>query len=375
MLLVHGSTEVLGCQTGQCTPRTTTCSITSGLRIQFGSLSYGSTRFRTKGRERLKADTPARHSSRVISSSITSRLQHTTQYPRGQTQPKIIICVDCRDYIRTSSALSTSHRQVSESSALHRPAILVSDARNWRFSTIWTSTRYHKPKHLVGSQHLSRARAAREVAAPRRPLCATRRSTKETTERETERERERARRRGCPPRCSAAWPICHSPHLLAMTLHDLSTMPAAKRSSPEHAEYFNDLTQAVPNGDPNSPESLPENHQAGSQANRSDALDGVPRPKRIACVVCRKRKLKCDGAKPRCRTCSRLGHECAYDEVRRKSGPKRGYVKALEARLGMRLVGTFIVETARARKDEWPTLTVVPANGCSSGRDASEEPG
>ncbi|KAE8352810.1 fungal-specific transcription factor domain-containing protein [Aspergillus coremiiformis] len=59
----------------------------------------------------------------------------------------------------------------------------------------------------------------------------------------------------------------------------------------------------------------------------------VPRPKRIACVVCRRRKLRCDGTKPSCGTCSRLGHECAYDEVRKKSGPKRGYVKQLEARL------------------------------------------
>ncbi|KAH0544945.1 hypothetical protein FGG08_000871 [Glutinoglossum americanum] len=59
----------------------------------------------------------------------------------------------------------------------------------------------------------------------------------------------------------------------------------------------------------------------------------LPRPKRIACVVCRKRKLKCDGNKPRCGKCTRLGHSCAYDEVRKKSGPKRGYVKALEARL------------------------------------------
>lgn len=41
-----------------------------------------------------------------------------------------------------------------------------------------------------------------------------------------------------------------------------------------------------------------------------------------------------DGCRPSCGTCSRLGHNCAYDEVRRKSGPKRGYVKELEARLG-----------------------------------------
>lgn len=59
----------------------------------------------------------------------------------------------------------------------------------------------------------------------------------------------------------------------------------------------------------------------------------VPKPKRLACMICRKRKLRCDGNRPRCSTCMRLGHDCAYDEVRRKSGPKRGYVKALEERL------------------------------------------
>ncbi|POS72372.1 fungal specific transcription factor [Diaporthe helianthi] len=59
----------------------------------------------------------------------------------------------------------------------------------------------------------------------------------------------------------------------------------------------------------------------------------IPKPKRLACMICRKRKLRCDGNRPHCSTCMRLGHDCAYDEVRRKSGPKRGYVKALEERL------------------------------------------
>ncbi|KAH7398074.1 fungal-specific transcription factor domain-containing protein, partial [Cadophora sp. MPI-SDFR-AT-0126] len=58
-----------------------------------------------------------------------------------------------------------------------------------------------------------------------------------------------------------------------------------------------------------------------------------PPPHRNACAVCRKRKLKCDGAVPECGRCKRLGHECAYVESRRKSGPKRGYVKGLESRL------------------------------------------
>jgi hypothetical protein len=69
--------------------------------------------------------------------------------------------------------------------------------------------------------------------------------------------------------------------------------------------------------------------------NGSGGISSVPKPKRLACMICRKRKLKCDGLKPSCSTCTRLGHSCAYDEVRRKSGPKRGYVKALEERLSM----------------------------------------
>lgn len=101
-------------------------------------------------------------------------------------------------------------------------------------------------------------------------------------------------------------------------------------------DYFNDLGQDISNPDRRSSGS-PKNETANmsSSANNRDGPDGPPPAKRIACVVCRRRKLKCDGNKPSCGTCSRLGHDCAYDQVRRKSGPKRGYVKALEARLGM----------------------------------------
>ncbi|KAK2800158.1 hypothetical protein FQN49_008935, partial [Arthroderma sp. PD_2] len=57
---------------------------------------------------------------------------------------------------------------------------------------------------------------------------------------------------------------------------------------------------------------------ARTRAESPSAQDGnpgyIPRPKRIACVVCRKRKLRCDGTKPSCGNCSRLGHECAYNE-------------------------------------------------------------
>lgn len=67
----------------------------------------------------------------------------------------------------------------------------------------------------------------------------------------------------------------------------------------------------------------------------------VPRSKRIACIMCRKRKLKCNGKSPTCGTCSRLGYECAYGEGRKKSGPKGNYRKQLEARLGMPSIPIF----------------------------------
>ena len=114
-------------------------------------------------------------------------------------------------------------------------------------------------------------------------------------------------------------------------------MSSASNTPPEG--YFNDLSQ--PNGrsgNNNERQTSPNGHTNGRAEGGSGGDTNVPKPKRIACIICRKRKLKCEGQKPSCSTCTRLGHNCAYDEVRRKSGPKRGYVKALEERLSKYLL-------------------------------------
>lgn len=95
-------------------------------------------------------------------------------------------------------------------------------------------------------------------------------------------------------------------------------MPSAE-SEPPDEDFFNNLSKQAP-----------DSNSADSQ---EPPNDGLAKVKRIACVLCRKRKLRCDGARPACSTCKRLSHDCAYDEVRKKSGPKRGYVKLLEQRL------------------------------------------
>ncbi|PBP27361.1 fungal-specific transcription factor domain-containing protein [Diplocarpon rosae] len=112
-------------------------------------------------------------------------------------------------------------------------------------------------------------------------------------------------------------------------------MPTSSNTPPD--DYFNHLSRPTCNSNTrlNKAAQSPPEDENTVAGHASGADSNVPKPKRIACVICRKRKLKCDGTKPSCSTCSRLGHSCAYDEVRRKSGPKRGYVKALEERLSM----------------------------------------
>ena len=77
----------------------------------------------------------------------------------------------------------------------------------------------------------------------------------------------------------------------------------------------------------------PAGQKSSSTTNNAETRKANDSRRVLACGTCRKRKLKCDSKRPKCSTCARLGHTCEYDEVRKKSGPKRGYVKELEARL------------------------------------------
>lgn len=96
------------------------------------------------------------------------------------------------------------------------------------------------------------------------------------------------------------------------------------------------------------------------EENENALNEPLSRLKRTACGLCRKRKLKCDGVRPMCATCSRLGHECVYEEARKKSGPKRGYVKALEARLAQ-------VETQLKKSDDSSIMLVDAEGNITSG--------
>ncbi|KAI7883515.1 hypothetical protein K492DRAFT_143805 [Lichtheimia hyalospora FSU 10163] len=60
-----------------------------------------------------------------------------------------------------------------------------------------------------------------------------------------------------------------------------------------------------------------------------------PKRKRLAqaCDSCRRKKVKCDGSRPVCGTCNKMGRTCTYNPVVQKRGPRQGYIEIIEKRL------------------------------------------
>ncbi|GAW17511.1 hypothetical protein ANO14919_069690 [Xylariales sp. No.14919] len=52
-----------------------------------------------------------------------------------------------------------------------------------------------------------------------------------------------------------------------------------------------------------------------------------------ACEECRRRKLRCDRQHPQCGVCAAAGIACFTTATRAPRGPKRGYLKAMQARI------------------------------------------
>jgi hypothetical protein len=75
-------------------------------------------------------------------------------------------------------------------------------------------------------------------------------------------------------------------------------------------------------------------------------------PKRVkvtlACTICRKKKVKCDGIQPTCSRCQSIGICCQYSDPPKKRGPPKGYVEVIENRAHRieSLLGTNLINKA-----------------------------
>lgn len=79
----------------------------------------------------------------------------------------------------------------------------------------------------------------------------------------------------------------------------------------------------------------------------NDSSDGSPQAPRTrqqpgaACDECRRRKLRCDRQKPQCGACQASGVACIVPATKPARGPKRGYLKTLQARICMETLSNF----------------------------------
>ncbi|RAK70801.1 fungal specific transcription factor domain-containing protein [Aspergillus fijiensis CBS 313.89] len=67
-----------------------------------------------------------------------------------------------------------------------------------------------------------------------------------------------------------------------------------------------------------------------------ESRDSPPRKRQkpgAACEECRRRKLRCDRRQPQCGMCQASGVDCLVITARSPRGPKRGYLKLLQARV------------------------------------------
>ena len=83
------------------------------------------------------------------------------------------------------------------------------------------------------------------------------------------------------------------------------------------------------------------NEQYEASANQEGiSTSGPPpttatKPRRLACLACRHRKVRCSGGRGSCQRCTRLGHECVYDkDMNAAPHPKFQSFEEMKARLG-----------------------------------------
>ncbi|KAL7328127.1 hypothetical protein PS15p_206447 [Mucor circinelloides] len=76
-----------------------------------------------------------------------------------------------------------------------------------------------------------------------------------------------------------------------------------------------------------------------------------------ACDLCRKKKIKCDGASPVCGNCLAFHLECSYKDTTKKRGPPKGYIEAIENRLHK--LEAYLNDVVKEEQDDPRTLELI----------------
>ena len=95
----------------------------------------------------------------------------------------------------------------------------------------------------------------------------------------------------------------------ALGTHKLSQSGQVSRigTATDLAGSMSNIQQAA------SPEKAAPSDRDSVEDSASTSADRGGTAKRLACHVCRERKVRCDRKQPQCGRCTRLGHNCKYN--------------------------------------------------------------
>jgi hypothetical protein len=114
----------------------------------------------------------------------------------------------------------------------------------------------------------------------------------------------------------------------------------------QKARHLSQSSETRPDGFANGSQRAPSDEGSNplKRRNTETAVDYPRRRATIACEVCRSRKSRCDGTKPKCKLCTELGAECIYREpgIKLDAGDKLilERLNRIESLLQMNMVGT-----------------------------------
>ncbi|KIJ64647.1 hypothetical protein HYDPIDRAFT_112046 [Hydnomerulius pinastri MD-312] len=99
----------------------------------------------------------------------------------------------------------------------------------------------------------------------------------------------------------------------------------------------------------------------------------------VACVQCRTRKIRCDGAKPACHNCTRRAKatdECSYDAAPKRRGPDKtpGARQRMAREARQESESDVVASRRRRRKKHELTSTTPPANELNGGDNGPQPP-
>ncbi|KAF9568802.1 hypothetical protein CPC08DRAFT_624611 [Agrocybe pediades] len=109
------------------------------------------------------------------------------------------------------------------------------------------------------------------------------------------------------------------------------SLPTGSGPGPLYTSETHDLdkekSQSVSSGSPKPKKPRREKPRIALAPDQPPTTQGKPRARvYVACVQCRTRKIRCDGAKPVCHNCSRrtnANSECNYDPIPKRRGPDK----------------------------------------------------